>query len=53
METKIFIGLGVITIICGIMQALGDNVFIGICGSVVGAWLVVDNVKKLKGKEEG
>lgn len=47
---KLWIGFGIITIICGILLAL-ENPLIGIPGSIVGIWLVVDNMKKLKEKK--
>lgn len=46
---KIFLGFGVITIICGIALAF-ENPLIGISGSIVGVWLTVDNWKKIRSK---
>jgi len=46
---KIFLGFGIITIICGIFLAL-ENPVIGIPGSIVGVWLTADNWKKIKSK---
>lgn len=47
---KLFIGLGIITIISGVILAF-ENPLIGIPGSIVGVWLVVQNMKKLKDKK--
>ena len=46
---KIWIGFGILTIISGILLAL-EKPLIGIPGSIVGIWLVVNNMKKIKGK---
>lgn len=47
---KAFIGFGVIIIISGVLLAIQDQFLIGIPGSIVGIWLVVANMKKLKEK---
>jgi uncharacterized membrane protein HdeD (DUF308 family) len=47
---KIFIGFGILTIISGVLLVFQDQAFIGIPGSIVGVWLVVSNLKKIKGK---
>ena len=47
LSEKIFIGFGIITIICGIYLAF-ENPMIGIPGSIVGIWLTATNWKKLK-----
>jgi len=52
METKLFLGLGVITVICGVLLMVQHNFVSGAGGSIVGIWLVVDNWKKLKNKEQ-
>ncbi len=46
---KIFLGLGIITIISGVFLAF-ENPTIGIPGSIVGAWITFDNFKKIKEK---
>ena len=46
---KLWIGFGIITIICGALLAL-EKPQIGIPGTIVGIWLVVDNMKHIKGK---
>lgn len=46
---KLWIGFGIITIICGVILAL-EQPLIGIPGSIVGIWLVVANMKKIKAK---
>ncbi len=46
---KLWIGFGIITIISGVILAL-ENPLIGIPGTIVGIWLVVANMKKIKGK---
>ncbi len=48
-SNKIFLGFGILAIICGIALAF-ENPIIGIPGSIVGLWLTVDNWKKIKGK---
>ena len=50
LSEKIFLGFGIITIICGIYLAF-ENPVIGILGSIVGIWLTADNWKKLKQKK--
>lgn len=47
---KLWIGFGIITIISGILLAF-EKPLIGIPGSIVGIWLVVANVKKVKGEK--
>ena len=47
---KVFIGFGIITIISGVMLVLQDQLLVGIAGSIVGVWLVITNMKKIKGK---
>ncbi len=42
---KLWLGFGIITIICGVILAL-EKPLIGIPGSMVGIWLVVANMKK-------
>lgn len=48
-SNKLFLGFGILTIICGIALAF-ENPVIGIPGSIVGLWLTVDNWKKIKSK---
>lgn len=50
-EHKIFLGLGIITVICGIAGIFMQNYIVGIFGSIVGLFLTWDNYKKLTGKE--
>jgi len=49
---KLFIGLGIITVISGILLALERHNLIGLSGSVVGVWLIIQNVKQLKEKKK-
>ena len=51
MENKIFLGFGILTVISGILGAvLYKNYIVGVCGTIVGIWLVADNFKKIKEK---
>lgn len=50
MEDKIFLGFGVVTIICGILLILEQKYLIGISGSIVGAWLAYQNYVKISNK---
>ncbi len=50
MENKIFLGIGIITIISGILLVIQNQPFIGIPGAIVGVWLVISNWKQLKSK---
>ncbi len=47
---KAFIGFGIVTIASGVLLAIQDQFLIGIPGSIVGIWLVVANMKKIKEK---
>jgi len=49
MENKLFIGFGILVIVSGLILAF-EKPFIGIPGSIIGVWLVVDNMKKIKNK---
>ena len=49
---KLFIGLGAISCISGIILAIEHNLVIGIAGSIVGLWLVYENLQKLKAKNK-
>jgi len=44
---KSFIGLGILATISGILLAF-EQPIIGISGAIVGIWLIIDNIKKLK-----
>lgn len=46
---KLWIGVGIVVTISGVILAF-ENPLIGIPGALVGIWLVVVNVKKIKGK---
>ena len=46
---KLWIGFGIITIISGVILAL-EKPLIGIPGVIVGIWLVVVNMRKIKSK---
>jgi len=48
MWTGIFIGFGIVTIISGILLITMKDYLVGISGSVVGVWLVLQNMKQLK-----
>lgn len=47
MENKLFLGIGIITIISGILLIIQEDYLIGISGSFVGLWLAYDNYKKI------
>lgn len=47
---KLWIGFGIITIISGVILAIQGQYMIGIPGSIVGVWLVLQNMKQIKGK---
>jgi len=47
---KLWIGVGIITVISGIGLALSDQYEIGISGSIVGLGLVLQNMKQIKEK---
>lgn len=47
---KLWIGFGIITIISGVILALQNQYLIGIPGSIVGIWLVLQNMKQIKDK---
>ncbi len=51
MEDKFFIGLGILTVISGIALIFEKKYVAGVSGSIVGAWLIFDNLKKLKDKK--
>jgi len=44
---KLFIGLGVVTVICGIGLIAAEQIPMGISGSIVGIWLVFQNIKQM------
>lgn len=48
MEQKLMLGLGIAAVISGILLILEKQYLIGISGSVVGAGLVVQNIKKIR-----
>ncbi len=48
---KIFLVLGIMSTTSGILLAFTDNAIIGISGSIVGLWLVIDNINKIKAKK--
>lgn len=43
-----FLGFGLLTIISGVFLIIGKDYFIGVCGSAVGVWLVLMNIKNFK-----
>jgi len=48
-ENKVFLGLGIITIISGLILTFSMRLYVpGICGTIVGVWLTWDNWKKIK-----
>lgn len=51
MENKIYLGLGIITIISGVLLAIENQLLVGISGSIIGVWLVTDNMKKIRAKK--
>ena len=48
---KIFIGIGIVTIFSGIALIFQQQYLIGGAGSIVGIWLVLQNLKQLKEKK--
>ncbi|MEL7338937.1 MAG: hypothetical protein AAGM67_00520 [Bacteroidota bacterium] len=50
--TKAFIGFGVLTILSGIALIVQSQYVIGIPGTIVGAWLIMQNVKNLNASKE-
>lgn len=51
MENKLFIGFGIITILCGVYFIVQGQYLEGICGASVGSWLVYMNMQKMKNKK--
>ena len=49
-SNKLWIGFGILTVISGIGLILSDKYGIGIPGSFVGVWLILQNMKELKDK---
>lgn len=47
---KLWIGFGILTIICGIGLIFSNQYVIGIPGSIIGGWLVLQNMKQIKDK---
>lgn len=45
---KVFLGMGVIAVMSGIFLIVEGNYLIGTSGSIVGAWFVFQNIKKVK-----
>ena len=45
---KLFLGVGIITVVSGIFLVVEGNYLIGISGSIVGIGLVFQNIKQLK-----
>lgn len=48
MEKKLFLALGIITIISGIVLIAQRQYIFGISGALVGVWLTWDNLQKVK-----
>lgn len=51
MESKLFVGLGVLVIISGIILTAQRQYIMGISGTIVGIWLVWQNLKKINKKD--
>ncbi|MFK8104745.1 MAG: hypothetical protein AB8G15_19660 [Saprospiraceae bacterium] len=49
---KMWIGFGILTIICGIGLILSNQYLIGTSGSIVGFWLILQNVQQFKHRDE-
>ena len=47
---KLFIGFGIITILSGVYLMIQNQYLIGVPGSIVGVWLVLQNMKQIKDK---
>ena len=52
MEDKLFIGFGVVALICGIVFIIQQQYLLGIAGSIVGIGLVLQNLKKIQAKKQ-
>lgn len=50
MEDKLFLGFGILVVICGVWMIVDKNYLIGISGAVVGATLVFSNFQKIRNK---
>jgi len=48
MESKLFLGLGILTILSGIGLVASSQYIIGVSGSIIGLWLTMDNLKKIR-----
>lgn len=49
---KLFLGLGVITVLSGILLIFEENYIVGFSGAIVGLGLVFQNIKQLREKKD-
>lgn len=49
---KLFLGLGVITVLSGILLIFEENYIVGVSGTIVGLGLVFQNLKQLREKKD-
>jgi len=49
---KLFLGIGIITVLSGILLIFEENYVVGVSGSIVGLGLVIQNIKRLREKKE-
>ncbi|MEN0006845.1 MAG: hypothetical protein AAF798_22015 [Bacteroidota bacterium] len=49
---KLFLSLGIITVISGVALVVMGNWFLGISGSIVGLSIAVKNFQKLRAKDQ-
>ena len=50
MEKKLFLGFGVVTVMAGIYLAIQQNYVSGVCGAIVGVFVVYLNLKTVGGE---
>lgn len=51
MAHKIFLGFGVVTTLSGMALVFMEDYISGVCGGIVGLWIVWENLKKIKSKK--
>ena len=50
---KLYLAFGIITILSGIYLVFQKQYAIGIPGAIIGNWLTLDNLKKIKAENNG
>lgn len=48
---KLWIGFGIITVISGILLAIEGNYVSGVGGTIIGFWLILQNLKPIREKQ--